>query len=86
MTQRSWLRYRWMRRVALGLAVAPLFQFSACATGITQVTRDMLNGAPASFFQMVNGLVILPVELLLGGGSNNNGSGGNSGGLGGTGF
>jgi hypothetical protein len=46
----------------------------------------MLNGAPASLYQLFTGFALLPIELLLGGGSNNNGSGGDSGGLGGTGF
>ena len=87
MTQRNWIRYRWMRRVAIVLAVAPLFQFSACGTGVTQVTRNMINQAPASFFQLFNGLGLFPVELLLGGGNiRNGGLGSSTGGLDGSGI
>ncbi len=77
MTQRKWIRYRWMRRAAIVLAAAPLFQLSACGTGLTQVMRTSINQAPSSFFQLFNGLGLYPLQLLLGGGSS--GIGGNGG-------
>lgn len=91
MTQRTWKRCRWMRRVAIVLAAAPLFQLSQCSTGLVQVMTTSLNQAPSSFFQIVNGLALLPIQLLLGGGSGTGGTGTGSGigtgtGTGGFGF
>ena len=59
-----------MRCVAIVMAAAPLFQVSQCAHGLNQVMVTSLNQAPASFFQMLNGLVTFPVRSLLSGGFN----------------
>lgn len=79
MTQRTWKRFRWTRRVAIVMAAAPLFQLSQCAHGLTQVVTTSINQAPSSFFQLVNGVMLLPIQLLLGGGNTgggfNNGTG-----------
>lgn len=82
MTQPRRTRLRWMRRVAIVLAVAPLFQLSACGTGLLEVMRTSVNQAPSAFYQTLNGLVLFPIQLLLGGGRG--GSGGGTGGLGGS--
>lgn len=70
MTQRTWRRFRWMRRVAIVMAAAPLFQVSQCGHGLTQVVATSLNQAPASFFQMISGLATFPIRSLLSGGFN----------------
>lgn len=75
MTQLKWNRYRWMRRVAIVLAAAPLFQASQCSTGLLQVMRTSVNQAPSSFFQTFNGLGLYPLQLLLGGGNTGQSSG-----------
>ncbi|HKQ50534.1 MAG TPA: hypothetical protein VJZ71_20855 [Phycisphaerae bacterium] len=69
MTQRTWKRFRWTRRVAIVMAAAPLFQLSQCGHGLTQVVATSLNQAPSAFFQLVNGVMLLPIQLLLGGGT-----------------
>ena len=73
-----------MRRVAIVLAAAPLFQLSQCSTGLFQVMRTTINGAPASFFQTFNGLGLSTIETLLGigGGGGGSGGGGQGGGTG----
>lgn len=84
MTQRTCRRLRWWRRLAIVMAAAPLFQLSQCGHGLTQVVATSINQAPSAFFQLVNGVFLLPIQLLLGGGNTGTGTGtGTGGGLGG---
>jgi hypothetical protein len=73
MTQRTYKHLRWTRRLAIVMAAAPLFQLSQCAHGLNQVMVTSLNQAPSSFFQLVNGLFLLPIQILIGGGTGNGG-------------
>lgn len=75
MTQRTWKRIRWTRRLAIVMAAAPLFQLSQCGHGLTQVVATSLNQAPSAFYQIASGVFLLPIQLLLGGGSSGGGFG-----------
>jgi hypothetical protein len=65
-TKRSWTRYRLARRLAIILAAAPLFQISQCMTGINQTFMTFANNAPSTYFQVLNSLALLPIQLLFG--------------------
>ena len=84
MTQRTWKRFRWTRRFAILMAAAPLFQLSQCAHGLNQVMVTSLNQAPSAFFQLVNGIFLMPAQIIIGGGSTGGGvtDGTGTGGLG----
>jgi hypothetical protein len=38
MTKRGYKRYKWIQKIAILMAAAPLFQASQCATGLRQTT------------------------------------------------
>ena len=69
MTKRTYMHYRWARRLALLLAAAPLFQLSQCSTGIRQVSNDMLQAMPSTIFGIVQGFLLLPLQLIFAGGA-----------------
>jgi hypothetical protein len=64
MKNRSLLHYRWIKRAALIMAAAPLFQVSQCATGTSQVLADLANSLPATSFSILEGFLLLPLQLL----------------------
>lgn len=69
-------RYKLARRVAIILAAAPLFQLSQCHTGVNQVLATTANNAPATVFQVLNGIFLAPLYALIGGSSTGQGTGG----------
>lgn len=77
---RWWLRRR--KQIMIAVAVLPLFQSSACMTGLGQVLGSVGNAVPALAFNTLEGVFLLPVELVLElvtGGTGGNGSGNSSG-------
>jgi len=74
----------------IAVAVLPLMQVSACATGLGQVLGSVGNALPSITYNSLQSVFLLPVELVLEllTGETNNGSGtggiGNSSGLGST--
>ena len=75
-------KHRWVKRLMIVLAAAPLFQLSQCQSGVGQVFATTANNLPSTYFQVLNSLALLPIQLLLFG--TTGGLGGN-GGLGGVG-
>ena len=75
--------HRWIKKLMFIVAAAPLFQLSQCQTGFNQVFATTANNLPSTYFQVLNSLGLLPLQLLLG----LSGSVGGTGtGTGGTGF
>ena len=58
--------HRWIKKLMFIAAAAPLFQLSQCQTGINQVFATTANNLPATYFQVLNSLALLPLQLLLG--------------------
>ena len=66
--KRSAYRIRLLRKVVVLVAMAPLFQqIGWCSTGFNRTFSTALNGAPATYSNVLQGLGLLPLELLLGG-------------------
>ncbi len=58
-------RYRLLRRLALVMAAAPLFQLAQCSTALRQVSGDVVNGLPALSFSILQEFLLLPAQLFL---------------------
>ena len=69
MTNRTYTRYCWARRLAFFMAAAPLFQLAQCSTGVRQVSESMLQAMPSTLFSIAQSFFLLPLELIFGGGS-----------------
>ena len=84
---RWWGRFRTLKRFMVIVAAIPLLQFGACATGYDQILGGVTNALPSIGFQAVEGLVLLPIEIVieLATGSSGGGGSGGSSGLGGSG-
>jgi len=60
------LRYhRAMRRLAVLMAAAPLFQLSQCQTFLGQTGQNFANGLPSLLFSTIQGLITAPISALL---------------------
>jgi len=60
------LRYhRTMRRLAVLMAAAPLFQLSQCQTFVGQTGQNFANGLPSLLFSTIQGLFTAPLSALL---------------------
>lgn len=57
--------YRLLRRLALVMAAAPLFQLAQCSTGLRQVSAEVVNGLPSLTFSILQGFWLLPAQLFL---------------------
>ena len=66
MTNRTYIRYRWARRLAIFMAAAPLFQLAQCSTGIRQVSEGMLQSMPSTIFSIMESFFLLPLQLIFG--------------------
>lgn len=65
MTKQTLRRYRVARRVAVVLAALPVLQLSQCATGIRQVAATTTNNLPSTYFQVINGIALAPIQILI---------------------
>jgi hypothetical protein len=68
MTKRTLHHFRWMGKLAIILAAAPLFQLAQCDTGLLQVFAGVANAMPATMFSIMQGFLLLPLQLLSGSG------------------
>lgn len=59
--------HRTMRRLAVVLAAAPLFQLSQCQTFVGQTGQSFANGLPSLLFGTIQGLITAPISALLSG-------------------
>jgi hypothetical protein len=66
MSKRTYMHYRWARRLAIIMAAAPLFQLAQCSTGIRQVSENMLQAMPSTIFGIIQGFILLPIQLIFG--------------------
>jgi hypothetical protein len=64
MSKRTYMHYRWARKLAIILAAAPLFQLAQCSTGIRQVSESMLQAMPSTIFGIVESFLLLPLQLI----------------------
>lgn len=46
------------------MAAAPLFQLAQCDTGTRQVLANVANGLPSTMFSIMQGFLLLPMQLL----------------------
>lgn len=69
MNKRSFRQYKTARKLALILAAAPLFQLSACQTGIQQTFASVFNALPATMFNIIQGILLAPIQALISGGT-----------------
>jgi hypothetical protein len=67
--QKLYRRHRWMKKLMIVVAAAPLFQLSQCATGVAETLFQTANGLPAAYFGVVENLIFYPARLALGGSS-----------------
>lgn len=67
MKKHSIRHFKRARRFAFLLAAAPLFQLSACQTGIQQVGASVINSLPATLFNITQGFLLAPIQALLAG-------------------
>ena len=67
MNRRCIRQYKITRKLALILAAAPLFQLSACQTGIQQVFANVINALPATMFNIIQGFLLAPFQAIIGG-------------------
>jgi len=58
-------RYRWVRRLALIAAAAPLFQAAACQTAFNQVGASFINGLPNLIFSTGQSVALGPLQVLI---------------------
>jgi len=65
MTKRRYHQYRLLRKLAIIMAAAPLFQLSQCSTGVRQVSATMAN----SMFGIVESIILMPFRWVLSGGT-----------------
>ncbi|QDV89975.1 hypothetical protein RAS2_10510 [Phycisphaerae bacterium RAS2] len=71
-------RARFVRRVSVLIAAAPLFQgVGWCQTGFNRTAASVANALPSTYYSVLEGIALLPIRLLI--------SGGDLGGTGGTG-
>jgi len=68
MNKRTFRHYKIARKLALILAAAPLFQLSACQTGIQQTLGGVINALPGALFSVFQGILLAPIQALIGGG------------------
>ncbi|MBN2560536.1 MAG: hypothetical protein JXQ75_06365 [Phycisphaerae bacterium] len=70
MTKRRYNQYKWVRKLAILMAAAPLFQMSQCATGLRQTAATVADGMGASDTWPVTIVTLLQnlALLFLGGG------------------
>lgn len=69
MTKHRYRQYWWLRKLAIFMAAAPLFQAAQCATGVRQVSANVFNSLPSTIFSIMEGFVLLPIQLLLSAGT-----------------
>lgn len=68
MKPKNQIRYcRTLRKMAVVLAAAPLFQLSQCQTFAGNVGMNFVNGLPSLLFSTIQGLFLAPIQLLLSG-------------------
>lgn len=67
MSPRRYRQYRWIRKLAIIMAAAPLFQAAQCATGVRQVSANVFNSLPATIFGIMEGFFLAPIQWLLSG-------------------
>jgi hypothetical protein len=58
--------HRWLKKLMFIVATAPLFQLTQCQTGFNQVLTTTANNLPATYFQVLNSIALLPLQLILG--------------------
>jgi hypothetical protein len=62
----SQYRLRVIRKAAVLVAMAPLFQqIGWCSTGLNRTVANTLNGAPATYSQVLQGVALYPAQLLI---------------------
>ena len=67
MNKRAFRHYKIARKLALILAAAPLFQLSACQTGIQQTFAGVFNALPGTLFNIFQGILLAPIQALISG-------------------
>ena len=63
-------RLRVIRKCAVLIAIAPLFQqIGWCTTGFNRTAMYSINGAPATYSNTLQSIALLPLQALLTGGN-----------------
>ena len=59
-------KLRVIRKVAIFVAIAPMFQqIGWCSTAFNRTAANTLNGAPATYSSTLQGIALLPFQLLI---------------------
>jgi hypothetical protein len=75
MNHKPLIRYRWIKRLTFVLAAAPIFQATQCLTGTSMFFQNFANGLPSAYFQTLQSIALLPIQILIGGGTTGAGTG-----------
>ena len=68
MKKRYYRSYKFIGKITILLAAAPLFQFSQCMTYNRQVWGTYLNNLPNTLFSSFQSLLLAPLQFFISGG------------------